>query len=209
MLRIERLDTPIGELLLVVDHNGNLCATDWGEREERVVRQYDESAFHRGKPSDVSTKVARYFEGDLSAIDDIPVEMSGTPFQRSVWSALRRIPCGTTVSYGALAASIERPTAVRAVGAANGANPVGVIVPCHRVIGADGSLTGYGGGIERKAWLLAHEHVRGASEVTARVIQVRREANGVLALGDVDPASRQLGFDLTGRAGTGTQRDER
>jgi methylated-DNA-[protein]-cysteine S-methyltransferase len=209
MREIERLDTPIGEMLLVVDQNGNLCATEWGEREGRLVRQYGDSAFHRGRPSDVSAKVRRYFEGDLSAIDAIPVEMSGTPFQRSVWSALRRIPCGTTVAYGALATSIGRPTAVRAVGAANGANPIGVVVPCHRVIGADGSLTGYGGGIERKAWLLAHEHVGGAGEIAARVIQVRRQANGVLALGDVDPVSRQLGFDLTSRPNTGTQRDER
>jgi methylated-DNA-[protein]-cysteine S-methyltransferase len=85
------------------------------------------------------------------------VQTSGTPFQREVWRALRNIPCGTTVSYAKLAEQIGRPAAVRAVGLANGSNPVGVVVPCHRVIGANGSLTGYGGGIERKSWLLEHE----------------------------------------------------
>ena len=88
---------------------------------------------------------------------DLPVVTAGTPFQRAVWAALRQIPVGTTLSYGALAERIGRKAAVRAVGAANGANPVAVVVPCHRVIGADGSLSGYGGGLERKRWLLAHE----------------------------------------------------
>jgi len=98
-----------------------------------------------------------YFAGDLTAIDDVPVATNGTPFQRTVWAALRRIPAGTTTSYGALAASIGYPSAMRAVGLANGANPVAIIVPCHRVIGADHSLTGYGGGLPRKRWLLEHE----------------------------------------------------
>lgn len=201
MLRTERLDTPIGAMVLIVDHNGHLCATDWAERGEWV--------FDGGPPSDASVKIARYFEGDLGAIDEIPVEMGGTPFQNAVWTALRRIPCGTTVSYGRLATSIGRPTAVRAVGAANGANPIGVVVPCHRVIGADGSLTGYGGGMERKAWLLAHEQGGRAREVGARVVEVRRQADGVLALSDVDAGSRQLRFDLAGRAASGAQHDER
>jgi len=98
-----------------------------------------------------------YFAGDLSAIDDLPVMTTGTAFQSEVWAALRDIPAGSTTSYGALAARIGRPKAVRAVGLANGANPIGVVVPCHRVIGADASLTGYGGGLDRKRWLLAHE----------------------------------------------------
>jgi methylated-DNA-[protein]-cysteine S-methyltransferase len=98
-----------------------------------------------------------YFAGELTAIDTLPVQTAGTPFQREVWYALRRIPCGTTVSYGKLAEQIGRPSAVRAVGLANGSNPIGVVVPCHRVIGANGSLTGYGGGMERKRWLLQHE----------------------------------------------------
>jgi methylated-DNA-[protein]-cysteine S-methyltransferase len=99
----------------------------------------------------------RYFAGDTEAIDDIPVQTSGTPFQRSVWKELRKIPSGAVVSYGKLAGKIARPTAVRAVGLANGSNPISIVVPCHRVIGSDGSLTGYGGGLERKRWLLEHE----------------------------------------------------
>jgi methylated-DNA-[protein]-cysteine S-methyltransferase len=98
-----------------------------------------------------------YFAGELGAIDDLPVKTAGTPFQRAVWSALREIPLGATESYGKLAERIGRPTAVRAVGLANGSNPIGIVVPCHRVIGANGSLTGYGGGMERKRWLLEHE----------------------------------------------------
>ena len=101
--------------------------------------------------------IGNYFAGELAAIDSLPVQTSGTLFQREVWSALRKIPCGTTISYGKLAGQIGQPAAVRAVGLANGSNPVGVIVPCHRVIGSNGSLTGYGGGIERKRWLLEHE----------------------------------------------------
>lgn len=162
-LLVDRLPTPIGEMIIVVDREGTVRATDWTEHEERMWqllgRQYDEELDidRARRPTDVSRTIARYFEGDLGAIDEIPVQMGGTAFQRSVWGALRRIPCGTTVSYGTLAQTIGRPKAVRAVGAANGANPVGVVVPCHRVIGADGSLTGYGGGIERKTWLLRHE----------------------------------------------------
>jgi O-6-methylguanine DNA methyltransferase len=90
-------------------------------------------------------------------LDFVAVKTGGTPFQRMVWSALREIPAGAPTSYGELAKSIGRASAVRAVGLANGANPIGIVVPCHRVIGANGSLTGYGGGLERKQWLLAHE----------------------------------------------------
>jgi len=98
-----------------------------------------------------------YFEGDIDAISCCRTATNGTDFQRSVWQALRQIPPGHTVSYGALAVRIGRPTAMRAVGLANGANPIAIVVPCHRVIGADASLTGYGGGLDRKRWLLAHE----------------------------------------------------
>jgi methylated-DNA-[protein]-cysteine S-methyltransferase len=94
---------------------------------------------------------------EITAIDALPVQTGGTPFQREVWGALRNIPCGTAVSYSKLAEQIGRPAAVRAVGLAHGSNPIGVVVPCHRVIGANGLLTGYGGGIERKSWLLKHE----------------------------------------------------
>jgi methylated-DNA-[protein]-cysteine S-methyltransferase len=108
-------------------------------------------------PTAVRSALDAYFEGDLRAIDELPTVTAGTAFQREVWAALRTIPAGETLSYGALAARIGRPKAVRAVGLANGSNPIGLVVPCHRVIGADGSLTGYGGGMERKRWLLEHE----------------------------------------------------
>lgn len=102
-----------------------------------------------------------YFAGDLTAIDALDVDPAGTEFQRQVWAELRRIPAGATISYKELAARIGRPSATRAVGLANGANPVAIVIPCHRVIGANGALTGYGGGLDRKRWLLAHE--RGAA----------------------------------------------
>jgi methylated-DNA-[protein]-cysteine S-methyltransferase len=104
-----------------------------------------------------------YFKGELDALTGLPTATQGTDFQRSVWDALRRIPVGRTISYGALANWIGRPRATRAVGLANGANPIAIVVPCHRVIGANATLTGYGGGLERKRWLLAHEQARPAS----------------------------------------------
>jgi methylated-DNA-[protein]-cysteine S-methyltransferase len=163
-LIIDRIDTPIGELLVVADHDGNLRAVDWTDYEPRMRRllrrHYGENGF-RLTPSRVSNGLTQaircYFTGNLTAIDKLPVKTAGTPFQREVWRALREISCGTTLSYAQLAKRIGRPAAVRAVGLANGSNPVGVVVPCHRVIGSDGSLTGYGGGIERKRWLLEHE----------------------------------------------------
>jgi methylated-DNA-[protein]-cysteine S-methyltransferase len=104
-----------------------------------------------------TSRIRDYFSGDHHAIDSIPVNAGGTPFQQQVWHALRAIPSGTTMTYGALALQLGRPTASRAVGAANGANPIGIVVPCHRVIGANTSLTGYARGLERKTWLLRHE----------------------------------------------------
>ncbi len=99
----------------------------------------------------------RYFEGDLEALESVSVDTAGTPFQERAWSRLRKIPAGRTVSYAELARSIGRPSAVRAVGGANGRNPVSIVIPCHRVIASDGTLGGYGGGLPRKCWLLAHE----------------------------------------------------
>ncbi len=163
-LLIDRLDTPIGKILIVADHDGNLRATFWTNYESRMHKalqfQYGENGFTlepAANPHGLTEAIGRYFAGELTAIDALPVQTAGTPFQREVWRALREIACGTTVSYGTLAKRIGRPKAVRAVGLANGSNPVGVVVPCHRVIGSDGSLTGYGGGIERKRWLLEHE----------------------------------------------------
>lgn len=161
---MERMATPIGEMLVVADHEGNLRAIDWSDYEERMRgllrRYYGEGGFRLEKGTvsgELQDALRRYFAGELAAIDGLPVKTGGTAFQREVWRALREIECGTTVSYAKLAERIGRPKAVRAVGLANGANPIGVVVPCHRVIGADGSLTGYGGGMERKRWLLKHE----------------------------------------------------
>src|SRR4051794_26825821 len=171
-LLIDRLDTPVGELVLVADQGGNLRAADWNDYEARMMRllrlHYGRNGFEltpAHNPHGLRDIMATYFAGDIGAIDAISVQTAGTPFQRSVWSELRRIPSGTAVTYGKLAEQIERPKAVRAVGLANGANPIGIVVPCHRVIGANGSLTGYGGGLERKKWLLDHEqkHVRQTS----------------------------------------------
>jgi O-6-methylguanine DNA methyltransferase len=112
----------------------------------------------RGRdPSGLTSAMKSYFDGEVEAIQSLPVSSGGTSFQQSVWQVLRLIPSGETISYGGLAKKLGKPTAVRAVGLANGANPISIVVPCHRVIGADGSLTGYGGGLHRKRWLLDHE----------------------------------------------------
>ena len=162
-LLIDRLATPIGDLLVVVDEQGCLRAVDWSDHEARMRHllrlQYvgREPRIEPGEAVSATAAFAAYFAGDLAAIDRLPVETGGTDFQRSVWNALRRIPCGRTVTYRALAERVGRPAAVRAVGHANGSNPISVAVPCHRVVGSNGTLTGYGGGIERKRWLLEHE----------------------------------------------------
>ena len=161
---IDRIKTPIGVMLLVADEAGKLRAIDWSEFEPRMLRFLRlycgkdgfrlESAHN---PHGLRDKIESYFGGDVGAIDNMAVETGGTTFQQSVWKELRNIPGGSPISYRTLAERIARPTAVRAVGLANGSNPVGVVVPCHRVIGSNGSLTGYGGGLERKRWLLDHE----------------------------------------------------
>ena len=163
-LLVDHLDTPLGEMLLVADEEGNLRATFWSDKDRPMQlfleRRYApvRLEFRRARhPHQLTSAVAQYFAGEIHAIDTLPVRSVGTEFQLTVWRALRDIPSGTTISYGELACRIGRPQAVRAVGLANGANPIGVVVPCHRVIGANGSLTGYGGGIERKRWLLDHE----------------------------------------------------
>ena len=161
---LERVPTPIGQMLVLTDAQQQLRAVDWSDFEARMHtllrRQYGKNAVQlqdARQPSDARRKLEAYFGGDVAAIADLPVALGGTPFQRQVWQALRGIASASTVSYGALAARISRPTAIRAVGLANGANPVGIVVPCHRVIGANASLTGYGGGLHRKRWLLDHE----------------------------------------------------
>lgn len=161
-LRLDRMETPVGEMLIVTDGDGAVRALDFADFQERMIRLLARHApgatITQGRaPEPVRRAIAAYFDGDVRALDGLPVKTAGTAFQSEVWAALRAIPVGETRSYGQLAAAIGRPTAVRAVGLANGSNPVGVIVPCHRVIGANGTLTGYAGGLERKRWLLAHE----------------------------------------------------
>jgi methylated-DNA-[protein]-cysteine S-methyltransferase len=159
---LDTMNTPLGAAVLITDETGALCMYQWDDPMDRWRKE-----FHRrhGNATLVTchdpfghiAALERYFAGDITAIDALPVAFAGTPFQLKVWKALRTIAGGTTLSYGALADRIGAPTAVRAVGLANGSNPVGIVVPCHRVIGRDGSLTGYGGGLPRKRWLLEHE----------------------------------------------------
>jgi methylated-DNA-[protein]-cysteine S-methyltransferase len=158
------LETPIGQLAIVASEQGTLRAVGWSDGHARMDRQllaFGGSPAYRlveaSDPGGFATALRAYFAGDLAAIDDLPVAAEGTEFQRTVWRALRDIPSGETCSYADIARRIGRPRAVRAVGLANGANPVALVVPCHRVIGASGALTGYGGGLDRKRWLLEHE----------------------------------------------------
>ncbi len=164
LFTLSRMTTPIGEMQLVTDEHGRLRALDWDDHEARLHkllgRYYARDIVRLTEgalPAIVRDALEAYFGGTLDAIDALEVETRGTVFQRKAWAALRTIPAGRTASYSQQAAKMGNPSAVRAVGLANGANPVGLVVPCHRVIGADGSLTGYGGGLERKRWLLEHE----------------------------------------------------
>jgi methylated-DNA-[protein]-cysteine S-methyltransferase len=160
-LLIDRIASPIGDILLVSDgrHLRALDFSDYEARMHRLLRlHYGTYSLEAARnPAGLSVLIDQYMNGDLHAISAMPVQTGGTSFQREVWAALRSIPLGTTISYGTLAQQINRPKAVRAVGLANGANPVGIVVPCHRVIGQNGTLTGYGGGLDRKRWLLNHE----------------------------------------------------
>jgi methylated-DNA-[protein]-cysteine S-methyltransferase len=153
--------SPIGAISMVTC-GGKLCALDFEDYEKRMhklLARYrgDYELVRRADGDGIGERIRAYFDGDLVAIDTIEVETGGTGFQRQCWQALRTIAAGTTASYGEQAERIGRPKAVRAVGMANGRNPVAIVLPCHRVIGADGTLTGYGGGLWRKQWLLRHE----------------------------------------------------
>ena len=161
---LDRLETPIGTALLVTDSDGVLRALDWEDYEQRMKEllrlQVGAVALKAARaPQDLRAALSGYFKGDLDRLAAIRWRVAGTPFQQRVWNALPKIPAGTTMSYGALAAKLKTPRAMRAVGHANGANPISVVVPCHRLIGANGSLVKYGGGLERKRWLLQHEGV--------------------------------------------------
>jgi methylated-DNA-[protein]-cysteine S-methyltransferase len=150
-VRYTVVDTPIGPLLATGDDDA--ITGLWFDREPAPRWQRDDDGGAFGVLHD---QLDAYFAGELREFD-LPLAPAGTPWQRAVWDALKEVPYGTTMSYGELAARLGRPTASRAVGAANGRNPISVIVPCHRLIGSNGALTGYAGGLERKAWLLQHE----------------------------------------------------
>ena len=164
MVLIDGLESPVGTLTLA-ERAGRVCQLHFGPDgpaiDQTIERWYPGEPRARQPISGLKALLERYFKGETAVLDSIPVELNGTPFQQTVWKALRRIPCGTTISYAELAKRIGDPAAVRAVGTANGANPVAVIVPCHRVIGSNGKLTGYGGGLDRKQWLLEHEGAYG------------------------------------------------
>jgi methylated-DNA-[protein]-cysteine S-methyltransferase len=161
---IDRLDTPIGMALVVTDADGMLRAFDWEDHAGRIRgllrSQYGAVDLTEARgPEAIRSALSDYFAGDLAALTTIEWRIAGTPFQRRVWNALPKIPAGTTMSYGALAARLGSPNAMRAVGHANGSNPISVVIPCHRLIGANGALIKYGSGLERKRWLLMHEGV--------------------------------------------------
>ncbi len=161
MMHLSRHPSPLGDLL-VVHADGAITALDFHDYEARLrrllARNHGVTDLAPGPlPKPIADALDSYFSGNLAAFVGLALNSGGSDFQRKVWAALCAIPAGQTRSYGDLAASIGQPGAARAVGLANGANPIGIIVPCHRVIGSNGTLTGYAGGVERKAWLLRHE----------------------------------------------------
>ena len=164
-LHLTRVPSPIGDMLLVTDGDV-LVSLDYSGYEPRMMqlltKRYGTFSLREDARDDgahLLTHLSAYLDGDLTAIDNIPVNPGGTAFQSKVWQALRSIPPGTVMSYGDLARQLGNPAAVRAVGTTNGLNPISIVLPCHRVIGANGKLTGYAGGLERKRWLLEHEGV--------------------------------------------------
>ena len=165
-------DSPVGPLtvfagsglLMGVEFGDNRAAFEGGngaELEKELTRRLRVSGLVKTHPDPAGAVSAlrAYFAGDLHALDRLTVDPIGTPFQQRVWTALRTVKAGRTASYADIANAIGAPTSTRAVGAANGANPIAIVVPCHRIIGSAGSLVGYGGGLERKRWLLEHEGV--------------------------------------------------
>lgn len=163
-LFIEQAQTPIGLMRIVTDEKGAIRVLDWGDDGDLLslcLRLPVGAGQIRVEPHPSHSAARRalktYFDGDVTALDALAVKTDGTDFQRRVWAALRTIPAGATASYGEIAAQIGQKKAARAVGLANNRNPVAIVVPCHRVIGANGSLVGYGGGLDRKLWLLRHE----------------------------------------------------
>ena len=184
-LEIARHPTPLGNVRMAL-HEGALCALAFEDAQPPLPWMLERrfGRFVSGEPSVGASRVARalaaYFSGDLCQLDALGVDPGGSEFQRAVWSARRAVPAGETVSYAALARGIGRPDAARAVGAACGANPIWLVVPCHRAIGSDGRLVGYAGGLQRKGWLLRHEQAtRGLFRGALRSVSFPR------ALGEV------------------------
>lgn len=160
-IEIETIPTELGDFTIAM-RNGAVCAAEFSGDKSRfeniLARRFGGVQLVTDEPgSAAASALRRYFAGDTSALGEIPVDLAGTDFQMRVWQALREIPAGETRSYGDIARAINAPKAFRAVGLANNRNPVALIVPCHRVIGADGSLTGYAHGLKAKEWLLRHE----------------------------------------------------
>ncbi len=161
-LWMDEFETPIGRVRIGVEAQGALAALEFVEHVVRMEallhKRYGEFQWRRShNPAGVTQSLQAYFDGAVRALDDLPVSVQGTPFQRHCWLALRRIPAGDTASYAEQARWVGRPGAYRAVGQANGLNPVALVLPCHRVIGSNRTLTGYASGLDRKLWLLAHE----------------------------------------------------
>jgi methylated-DNA-[protein]-cysteine S-methyltransferase len=174
---LDEIASPIGRIVIAA-RDGRLCALEFGRTRvlRAVAARHGRARLVRARnPFGFSAKIRAYLAGDLTALERIPVDTGGTPFQQRVWRALRRIPPGRTRSYGALARSLGLGAAARAVGAANGRNPVSIVVPCHRLVGEDASLTGYGGGLWRKRWLLRHE---GADRTASRSAAGARSRTG-------------------------------
>jgi methylated-DNA-[protein]-cysteine S-methyltransferase len=160
-IEIAAYHSPLGEVMMAL-RDARVCAlafTDrWPPIERRLAQRFGTAAPRRdGAVKTVARRLDAYFAGDLQALDEVAIDPGGTAFQGAVWAVLRRVPAGQTTTYAALARTIGSPRAVRAVGAANAANPIWLIIPCHRAIGSDGRLVGYAGGVERKRWLLEHE----------------------------------------------------
>jgi methylated-DNA-[protein]-cysteine S-methyltransferase len=163
-LRIDQLQTPVGMMSLVTrlgSEQESLCALDFSDPDRMcaaLTKRFGCVRFAAADdPGGTTSRLRAYFEGRLDAILDIAVDPGGTAFQRRVWKALRDVPCGETRSYKDIAHAIGSPNASRAVGTANARNPVGIVIPCHRVVQSGGSLGGYAGGQENKRWLLSHE----------------------------------------------------
>ncbi len=165
IIRIDQLDTPVGTLCLAVRDHAVVALgflERWEELKGKLGARFGQATWRPERdPAGVSGRLHRYFEGELEALATIAIDPGGTAFQRRVWTDLRRVPVGRTVSYAELAARIGAARAVRAVAGANAANPIAIVVPCHRVIGADGQLRGYAYGLARKQWLLNHESATG------------------------------------------------